>query len=603
MHITLNAPMPVVTKTTTPRFNWSRIAWRCAVVVMLLDITLAAAIYGLRIRKAAFVDTTGVHFLGDVSSGFKWGTLANDVGLFNLYDQIVVDINDGRRTMDYAPLRLTAVWAWSRWAHEHYPDVGGWQDDYDFTRPMLNGNTVAEFISAVLIFFLIRLWRVRMDDARRTPDHLPRPMFRGVIPGLFGAMLFWFNPAVIRDGYSWPQWDVWLVPFFVAAVLLASLDWWFVAGMAVMVGAAFKGQILLAAPVLVLWPIFSFRFGAVLRLVCGFFFAASLIVLPWMKLDETATSWCWWMGIAVIALLPATLRIKPKWERWFWLGAGVVVLIVVLSQLRWASSPRVKLLPVAVLIPVALARFLPRRLVPHIHAAAIAAVIFLTIPYFNADSAWFTSGFKYGTEKFGDMITGTGTWNIAKMQQVYAIFGYTFNTPDDAVTLPLAGKVVTYRTAALIVYGVCLLIAGAGAAIHSRKRSPNTRFLVAMVAPWICFFMILPQMHGRYLMWAAGLSALLAGVSVGMALLGLLVTAVSWMNIVENQYMFQPGYDPDGLRTLQSLDPHVGWMVLLIMLIYLYVAVTGVWGSRSRKKRDRNPSENNEMAKPAPVLS
>jgi hypothetical protein len=211
-----------------------------------------------------------------------------------------------------------------------------------------------------------------------------------------------------------------------------------------------------------------------------------------------------------------------------------------------------------------------------LHGAAIAAIIFMTIPLFNASTNWFTVGFRYGTEKFGFMITGTGTWNIAKMQETYKPFDTWYESPSDLVTVPafISKEPLTYRTVSLILYGVCLVICGIGAAIQSRRRRPSMRLLVAIVAPWVCFYMLLPQMHGRYLMWAAGLSALLAGVSAGMAIFGVIISCVSWMNIVENQYIFEPQYDPSGLRTLQALDPHVGWMVLLIMGIFLWVSVT-----------------------------
>ena len=95
-----------------------------------------------------------------------------------------------------------------------------------------------------------------------------------------------------------------------------------------------------------------------------------------------------------------------------------------------------------------------------------------------------------------------------------------------------------------------------------------------MATPWLCAFMLLPQMHGRYTIWAAGLSALLAGVSIGMALLGVLLSIIATMGIIENQYSFVPNYDPDTLRNLRNLDPHVGWALLLIMGIFLYISAT-----------------------------
>jgi F0F1-type ATP synthase membrane subunit c/vacuolar-type H+-ATPase subunit K len=138
------------------------------------------------------------------------------------------------------------------------------------------------------------------------------------------------------------------------------------------------------------------------------------------------------------------------------------------------------------------------------------------------------------------------------------------------VTIPLIGAQVTFTTATRIVYGICLGLCGIGAAIHDRRR--ESRFLVSMVAPWLLFFVILTQMHGRYSIWAAGLSALLAGVGAGMSLLGVLVSAVSLCGIVENQLLFSREWSPNMLSLLRSCDPGLGWVLVLAAWIYLYVA-------------------------------
>jgi hypothetical protein len=46
------------------------------------------------------------------------------------------------------------------------------------------------------------------------------------------------------------------------------------------------------------------------------------------------------------------------------------------------------------------------------------------------------------------------------------------------------------------------------------------------------------------------------------------------MGIIENQYTFVPNYNPDTLHNLRNLDPHVGWALLLIMGIFLYISAT-----------------------------
>jgi hypothetical protein len=82
----------------------------------------------------------------------------------------------------------------------------------------------------------------------------------------------------------------------------------------------------------------------------------------------------------------------------------------------------------------------------------------------------------------------------------------------------------------------------------------------------------MPQMHGRYLVWGGAMSALLAAESVGLGLLGLLVATIAAMGMITNQYTFEPSWDPENWNRLSAIRPHLGWMLVLIGAIVLYVA-------------------------------
>jgi hypothetical protein len=343
---------------------------------------------------------------------------------------------------------------------------------------------------------------------------------------MIGALLLWINPALLWNGHCWPQWDVWMVPFFLGAVLLACVDWWFAAGLCVAIGACLKGQILLGAPVLLLWPLFSLRLGAAFRLVCGFVFALAMIALPWM-------------------------HPPGAWAYVSFMLASVVIGIGVLVALRLKMPVRLK------------------RLLPSAYALCVALLIFLMIPLFGASTSWYRLGFEYGAEKFNYMVTGSGSWNIGRMLRVY--YGWP-DRPDDPMNWPLVNVALSYRATMIVLYGICLVLCGIGAAAHFRRRDP--RFLAAMVAPWLCFFMILAQMHGRYTVWAAAFGSLLAGVGPGMTLLAILVSVLSTLGQAQNQYVVM-GYPADWLPTVVALDPHGGWLLLFIAAIYLYVAAPG----------------------------
>ncbi|MGD0137706.1 MAG: hypothetical protein ABSD28_02430 [Tepidisphaeraceae bacterium] len=532
---------------------------------MLAGVAAAALVFGLRIRRAAWDFSGGAHFKGDVNNALYWGRASAESGFFQLYDAVANGIiSEPNRKIDYPPLRLAMAAAWWRWAHRHYPDATQWVDDYDFTAPMLRLNTLAELASCVLVFVLIRLWRRRQAGATRPTA------FAGAGAAMAGALLFWFNPAIIWNAHCWPQWDVWPIPFFLAAVLLASLNWWMAAGICLALGASLKGQLLLGAPVLVVWPIVRLQFGSALKLAAGFFLATLLIAVPWMH--PSAAAWTWSVAVAVGIACVLPIMLELKLPRRAALGLAAAGMALAWPWHTAGAGPVLRAAPVGLLGLIAFSRWLPFRLRGGALALAIATLILLLMPLFDASAAWFTYGFEYGTEKFDFMVTGSGTYNVPKMLRVYCDWPHKVSDP---VTLPLLGE-VTFTTFTRIVYGICLALCGIGAAIHDRRR--ETRFLASMVAPWLLFFMILTQMHGRYSIWAAGLSALLAGVGSGMALLGVLVSIVSLLGMVENQLLFSRDWSPDTLELLRSCDPGLGWVLVLSALIYLYVAVIPLTG-------------------------
>lgn len=558
---------------------------RAGLWLIVIGAALVALDAGMRLRRWAWhatgPDTTsrdavlrrGAHFRGDIGNIFIWGPLVENVTLFRVYEGMV---HQGQhepdyqgKVLDYPPLRLAVASAYYQWTRRNYDDVTGWRDDYAFTRPMLRANLSAEIASAVLVFLIIRLWRVRTYGPG---------LMRGVVAGFFGAMLFWFNPAIIWVSHCWPQWDVWFIPFFLAAVLLASLDWWFAAGVAVMIGSALKGQILLGAPVLLLWPLFQLNFGAILRFACGFGFCAAVIVLPWMLLDRAAFAWHLLALGGLLLLVPIVLKWKPHW-----IVLTLFAVVALLLTIPWTSdaSPAWKAASLTPLAVFALVRFLPRGFVLPVGALCIAGIVMLAIPLFNASSAWYTIGYRAGTEKFDDMMMGRGVYNVPAI--LVRNFGWASNplatiempwrgsNPADSAAAPKRAE-VTVTQFMRGIYAVTLVLCGIGAAIQARRR--DARFLVAMAAPWLLFYLLLTQMHGRYCIWAAGISALLAGVSTGLALLGVLVSVVAAMGAAHNQLLFVREWAPQTLQFMQRADPGVGWMLVLTALIFLYVALT-----------------------------
>lgn len=531
---------------------------KCAGVLFLLGIAFGLFKLGIKARAEIFKQTLDFRYEGDAQNAYAWGARADSEGVLNVYENIATrKTQNGPKRLDYPPLRLTMASRWVHWTGEHFRYRGweGW--DYPFIQPMLELNTSAELISSVLVFLLIRMWRIRADDAIR-PATVPPRHFRGVIPGMIGAALFWFNPGVLWVSHVWPQWDIWLVPFFLAAILLACVESWFFAGICIAVGSCFKGQLLFAAPLLILWPLFRLNWPAIVSLVCGFMFGFVAVIFAWMNPSDLALHWLYCFAVAAALACLYAFRIKP---RWYWLVPAAIGAILLSWPWQSNASIAIRVLPIAIASLIALARFLPRMMVPQVMAGSIALASLTMMPLFNAQSSWFRIGFQDGTTKF-TYTALSGTSNLP------AILMNEFRFSSDSlsiVELPLLGK-MQLRTELLLAYGVCVLISSIGAAIHSKRRDP--RFLVAVATPWLCMFVLLTQLNNRYLVWAAALSALFAGVSAGMTLLGIVLSFVCMTGVAQiasSSAYYRP--------MLQATFPGIAWLVILAAGIHLYLAV------------------------------
>src|SRR5262245_56253204 len=60
---------------------------RIVISSILLAIALSSIIFGVWLRRWAFEQSTGVHFLGDVRNGWRWGNSAIRFGLLDYYER------------------------------------------------------------------------------------------------------------------------------------------------------------------------------------------------------------------------------------------------------------------------------------------------------------------------------------------------------------------------------------------------------------------------------------------------------------------------------------------------------------------------------------
>jgi hypothetical protein len=275
---------------------------RCAIGLTIL-ILLAA---GLELRRWTWTQTTPIRFRHDIDNALYWGGRVLDqgdrltgekpagnkaswkaffTGYFALYDVAKQEAYEGDYRLDYPPLRLLVMALWAR--HTRQLPIELDKTSLEAIWPMLACNFLAEVASLTTIFLLVRLW-VRRDH-NRAPPFLLRTLpeqHRGWVAGLLAAACLWLNPSVILEAYGWPQWDVWVLPFFLLAALAASTDSWIWCGCVLALGAMFKGQLLLVVPFFILWPIWLSRWNAALRVVSSLAITSAALVLPWLIRDD-----------------------------------------------------------------------------------------------------------------------------------------------------------------------------------------------------------------------------------------------------------------------------------------------------------------------------
>lgn len=280
---------------TLPR-DWRKLAVRILIWGLIAVILAFSAREGLRLRRWTFDVTDPIRFVDDISRGCYWGLCASGPeGYLNQYDKMQDELPDRLDSkwvpwLDYAPLRLLVMREWGQWQRRFFPPnaharlIDAWQRSYDFNKPILIFNSVMAGFSALCAFFLTRHWVIRGNGG------MPKNHFDGIWQGLVAALIIWFSPDVLLNAHAWIGWDSWVVPFFLCTVLLASLDWWFAAGLVMAVGTMFKAQQLMVAPIFIIWPLMQLRFGAALRWVTGLVFGIAVIASGWMLTYLPASS-------------------------------------------------------------------------------------------------------------------------------------------------------------------------------------------------------------------------------------------------------------------------------------------------------------------------
>jgi hypothetical protein len=504
----------------------------CRIVVALLIATIFLT--GIQLRRWIGDTTRHVRYQHDIVNGFYWGSevlkearrlspderFANSWtgfcrGYLALYDRVKHKAYENEYGLDYPPLRLLVMAIWAKEVRDGFPWVDN--DHPKLVNPLLKINFICELVSALAIFLLVRECLRRSRPTQSSLMNHLRQQDRGWICGLAAASAAWLEPSMILDAHGWPQWDVWILPFYLFAAFAALKNRWFWCGCLLAVGAMLKGQLLFVAPFFVFWPLWQKKWLPTLRVLAGFVVTIALIVSPWLLRTPAA-----WIAVATVA--------------------GISSLVVLRYRLPHGAAWL---------------------------AGIIGCAVFVIGAFTGGSFAWLQVGFIYGTEHYPYLFISS-CYNLPSL---LSKVGWSLKDSVLSAHLGSLHLHITLQWTLRLVYLVALALCARGLARHLRDRDP--RVLIAIAAPWLLMFALLGQMHERYLMWGAVVSAVALGVSVSLSIIHFILSAASTAMIV--QVMLTDKKLEATLPTidvLKHIRPYGSIVVLTCVAVYLWETIS-----------------------------
>jgi hypothetical protein len=521
---------------------------RSALLALLI---IALFLGGIQLRRWIGESTRHVRYQHDIVNAFYWGSetmkearrlspdeaSANSLtgfgrGYLALYDRVKHKAYNKDYGLDYPPLRLLVMAIWARQVRNQFPGVDDGHPK--LVNPLLKINLLCELLSAVAIFLLVRLCLERQSRARQSDSLRSLPLqHRASICGLAAASAAWLEPSMILDAHGWPQWDVWILPFYLFAAFAALKNRWFVCGCLLTTGAMFKGQLLFVAPFFVLWPLWQKRWNRALRVLAGFTATAALIASPWL------------------------LRTPAAW-----------IALVAVTGFSWLLS---------------LQRELPHRCA---WISGIAGCAAFVIGAFTGGSfAWLQVGFLYGSEHYPYLVISS-CYNLPSL---LSKLGWSLKDPFSSVHFGSLDFRLTLQWTLRLLYLGALTVCAYGAARQVRDRDP--RVLIAITAPWLLMFALLGQMHERYLVWGAVVSAVALGVSLRLSIIHFIISAASTTMIV-NVMLIDKKLEATlwAIDLLKQIRSCASGVVLACVAVYLWNTLPMPVFQRRAARSARAPS-------------
>src|SRR5947208_5245260 len=486
---------------------------------------------GVQLRRWTWDETRHVRFQHDIVNGFYWGSetlaearrLSPDEasanswtafvrGYFALYDRVKREASENDYRLDYPPLRLLVMSIWAKQVRSDFPGVDDGHPKH--VKPLLYINLFCELVSAVAIFLLVRFWLRRTTGGMTARFWRIFPAeHRAWICGLAAAAVVWLDPSLILDAHGWPQWDVWIVPFYLFAALGALKNRWFTCGCLLAAGTMFKGQLLLVAPFFLLWPLWEKKWTRAMHMLAGFTAMVALVVSPWLLRNPGA-----WIAVSLVAGVSSLLFLRHRSRH---PGAWIAILT--------------------------------------------ALAVFLIGAFDGGSFAWLQIGFVYGSEHYPYLFISS-CYNLPSL---LSNLGWSLKDPFWSVNFGSLHFDLTLQWTLRLLYLGALVLCAHGAARHTRNRDP--RVLIAIAAPWLLMFALFGQLQERYLLWGAVVSAVALGVSVRLSMIHFIISAASTAMIV-HVMLIDKKLEPTlrAIDVLNDIRPYASGMVLVCVAVCLW---------------------------------
>jgi hypothetical protein len=459
-------------------------------LLALLILTLFLA--GIQLRRWIGESTRHVRYQHDIVNAFYWGSetmkearrispnevAANSMmgfwrGYLALYDRVKHNAYQSDYGLDYPPLRLLVMAIWAREVRNQFPGVDDGHPK--LVNPLLKINLFCELLSALAIFLLVRLCLQRQPATPQSSSfHKWLGQDRASICALAAASVAWLEPSAILDAHGWPQWDVWILPFYLFAALAALKNRWLACGCLLAAGAMFKGQLLFVAPFFVLWPLCQKRWNRGLRVLAGFISTAALIASPWLLRTPVA-----WLALAAVSGASSFVFLRRKGR----------------YPIAWIMG-------------------------------SIGCAAFAIGAFAGGSFAWLRVGFLYGSEHY-PYLTISSCYNLPSL---LSKFGWSLKDEFCSFQFGSLHFHITLQWTLRLLYLCALTLSAYGAARQVRDR--DSRVLIAITVPWLLMFALLGQMHERYLVWGAVVSAVALGLSLRLSIIHFVISAASTAMIV-----------------------------------------------------------------------